>query len=78
MPKRVVTQTGGVAFHIFNRAVRRMEIFSTPADYDAFDRTLGEAVSRTSTQLLAYCVMPNHWHLVVGDNATDCRRSCIG
>ena len=26
---------------------------------------LAEAVERTGTRLLAYCVMPNHWHLVL-------------
>jgi putative transposase len=69
MPKRVVTRSGGLAFHVFNRAVRRMKIFATPADYDAFDRILAEAVRRTSAQLLAYCLMPNHWHLILGHNA---------
>jgi len=34
-------------------------------DYEAFERVLEEAVERTQTRLLAYCVMPNHWHLVV-------------
>ncbi|MCE5266994.1 MAG: transposase, partial [Planctomycetaceae bacterium] len=34
-------------------------------DYEAFERILGDAVRRTRMRLLAYCVMPNHWHLVV-------------
>ena len=42
-----------------------MTIFDKPEDYDAFGRVLEEAVDRTETRLLAYCVMPNHWHLVV-------------
>ncbi len=42
-----------------------MTIFKKDADYEAFENVLAEAVERTQTRLLAYCVMPNHWHLVV-------------
>ena len=42
-----------------------MTIFKKDADYEAFETVLAEAVERTQTRLLAYCVMPNHWHLVV-------------
>jgi len=42
-----------------------MPIFGTEGDYEAFERVLTEAVERTDTRLLAYCVLPNHWHLVV-------------
>ena len=34
-------------------------------DYAAFEKVLLEAVERTETRLLAYCLLPNHWHLVV-------------
>ena len=42
-----------------------MTIFKKDADYEAFENVLVEAVERTQTRLLSYCVMPNHWHLVV-------------
>lgn len=42
-----------------------MTIFEKDADYEAFERVLVEAVDRTATRLLAYCLMPNHWHLVL-------------
>jgi putative transposase len=42
-----------------------MTIFKNDDDYEAFERILTEAVERTQTRLLAYCLMPNHWHLVV-------------
>ena len=42
-----------------------MRIFDDEADYEAFERVLSEAVERTQTRLLAYCLMPNHWHLMV-------------
>jgi putative transposase len=42
-----------------------MRIFDGPKDYEAFERILVEAVQRAKMRLLAYCVMPNHWHLVL-------------
>jgi putative transposase len=56
---------GGDVYHVLNRANARMTIFEDVADYQAFENVLAEAVERTRTRLLAYCVMPNHWHLVV-------------
>jgi putative transposase len=56
---------GGYVYHVLNRANARMRIFEDDDDYRAFERVLAEAVERTETRLLAYCVMPNHWHLVV-------------
>jgi REP element-mobilizing transposase RayT len=50
---------------VLNRANARMPIFDDHEDYEAFERVLAEAVERTETRLRAYCVMPNHWHLVV-------------
>ena len=56
---------GGYVYHVLNRANARMTIFRDDADYEAFERILLEAVERTRTRLLAYCLMRNHWHLVV-------------
>jgi putative transposase len=50
---------------VLNRANARMTIFEKDGDYEAFEKILLEAVERTETRLLAYCLMPNHWHLVV-------------
>ena len=68
-PKRVAD--GGLVYHVLNRANARMTIFEKPEDYDAFERVLEEAVDRTGMRLLAYCVMPNHWHLVVWPREDD-------
>lgn len=56
---------GGYVYHVLNRANARMTIFETDDDYAAFESVLVEAVERTNTRLLAYCLMPNHWHLLV-------------
>jgi REP-associated tyrosine transposase len=56
---------GGYVYHVLNRANAGMTIFKGDGDYEAFEAVLAEAVERTGTRLLAYCVMPNHWHLLV-------------
>ena len=56
---------GGYVYHVLNRANARMTIFEDDGDYEAFEKALAQAVERTGTRLLAYCLMPNHWHLVV-------------
>jgi putative transposase len=60
---------GGYVYHVLNRANARLTIFRRDRDYEAFEAVLAEAVERTRTRLLAYCVMPNHWHLVVWPRA---------
>ena len=43
-----------------------MAIFHKEPDYEAFERILEEALERSpQLHLYAYCLMPNHWHLVV-------------
>jgi putative transposase len=56
---------GGIHYHVLNRAVARIKIFRNDGDRDAFEKTLLQAHARLPTRILAYCVMPNHWHLVV-------------
>ena len=56
----------GIAYHVLNRRVMRMAIFEKDADYEAFERVLAQSLERPEApRLLAYCLMPNHWHLVV-------------
>ena len=60
---------GGLIYHALNRANARLAIFSDDGDFDAFERVLAEAVARYHMPLLAYCVMPNHFHLVLRPDA---------
>src|SRR4051812_38924656 len=56
---------GGLIYHALNRANARLDIFADDDDYDAFARVLTEAVARHRMRLLAYCLMPNHFHLLL-------------
>ncbi len=56
----------GLVYHVLNRRVMRLPLFAKDDDYAAFERVLAESLERPDApELLAYCLMPNHWHLVV-------------
>jgi len=65
MPRRLRVATGGYAYHVLNRAVGRMRLFAKPRDFEAFEEVLGQAKTRVPMRVLAWCVMPNHWHFVL-------------
>ena len=60
---------GGMVCHVLNRANARLPLFEGPADYELFEQTLEQAHQRVAMRTLAYCVMPNHWHLVLWPRA---------
>jgi putative transposase len=66
MPRPPRITEPGLAYHILNRRVMRLPIFRKQRDYAAFETVLGQSLVRPDApQLMAYCLMPNHWHLVV-------------
>lgn len=54
-----------MVYHVLNRGNGRAEVFHKQDDYAAFLKLLQEASERLPMRLLAYCLMPNHFHLVV-------------
>jgi putative transposase len=52
-------------FHVLNRGNCRLDIFEKPGDFRAFLKTLEQGRQRTGMRILAYCLMSNHWHLVL-------------
>src|SRR6266567_1735105 len=61
---------GGIAYHVMNRAAPGIDLFRHDPDYAAFERTLAQAVTREpGIRLCAYCLMPNHFHLVLWPTA---------
>lgn len=55
----------GTIAHVVNRAVDRHLIFHKRGDYQAFLDLLEEGRQKPWVEILGYCVMPNHWHLVL-------------
>lgn len=51
--------------HAMNRRVDRTPLFECRADYDEFASLLGWAQREDSMEITSWCLMPNHWHLVL-------------
>ena len=65
MPRRPRLAAGDFAYHVLNRRVGRLPLFETRADYIAFEKILAEAHAHSRIRIVAYCLMPNHWHLLL-------------
>lgn len=65
MPRAARVAPGGVIFHVLNRANGRLRIFEKDQDYESFKRVIGETVEKIPVRILAYSIMPNHWHMVL-------------
>ena len=55
----------GASYHVTSRGDRREAIFEDDIDRQAFLNGLNVALTRFDAVLFAYCLMDNHYHLVV-------------
>lgn len=78
MPRTARSVKAGGFYHVLNRGNGRMALFHKPADYLAFCRILAEALERYPVGLLAWCLMPNHWHLVLRPDERDALARFMG
>ena len=65
MPRMNRIAIGDTIYHVINRANGRATIFKSAEDYTHFESLLEEAKELLDMRILAYCIMPNHWHLVL-------------
>jgi putative transposase len=65
MPRSSRVTPGGMVFHVLNRGVGRMRLFHKDADFQAFENIIEEVLVVQPMRICSYCVMPNHWHLVL-------------
>lgn len=62
----------GFAYHVVNRGVQRQTLFDGDSEYQYFQSLMARAHVRVPMRTVAYCLMSNHWHLVLwpqNDNA---------
>ena len=65
MPRAPRNIAAGICYHVLNRGNERRPIFRKARDYEAFLEILTEALRRFDVELLCWCLMPNHWYLVL-------------
>ena len=65
MPRELRIEYPGAMYHVLNRGDQREDIFLDDEDRQKFLATLEQACRKTEWQLHAYCLMRNHFHLVI-------------
>ena len=65
MPRTARVAPGDVIFHVLNRANARSRIFENERDYHALEHVMADTIQHVPVRILAYCLMPNHWHMVL-------------
>ncbi len=65
MPRKRRVEYAGALYHVMSRGDRREDIFLDDVDRHDFIKTLAESCQKTSWQVHAYCLMRNHYHLVL-------------
>ena len=66
MPRKRREFVAGGIYHVFSRGSNRQSIYRFDSDRIDFLDCLERVVRRHELECLAYCLMPNHFHLVVG------------
>ena len=65
MPRTARASQANYCYHVLNRGNAHAEVFHKPADYAAFVELIGLACERRPMRVVGYCLMPNHFHLVL-------------
>ena len=65
MPRTARASLGNWCYHVLNRGNARAEVFHKPEDYAAFIDLFAPACERIPMRVLGWCLMPNHFHLVL-------------
>jgi len=65
MPRVARVDIANYPYHIINRTVMRLRIFDTDKDYDRFEKIIEGAVENVDMKIIAYAIMPNHWHFLL-------------
>ncbi|HRW09213.1 MAG TPA: transposase [Caldilineaceae bacterium] len=78
MPKRKTQFVQGHYYHIFNRGAGQQSIFRRDADYRKVQRLLKEVAAECEIAIIAYCLLPNHYHWLVRQDGLITPRKLVG
>jgi putative transposase len=65
VPRQARIEYEGAIYYVMNRGDRRENIVHADEDRKLFVKTLGEACAKCGWEVHAWCLMDNHFHLVV-------------
>src|SRR5437667_10787274 len=65
MPRKPRIEIGGGLYHLITRGNNRRKIFRSHNDYLKFTDLLQQQKNKLPFYLYAYCLMPNHFHLLI-------------
>ena len=65
MARKPRVDAGGMCYHLINRGNNRAGVFHEDQDYIRFTEMIGEATERLPMRVLSWCLMPNHFHMVL-------------
>jgi len=68
----------GYPHHVTQRGNRRQTVFFSDADYVHYIDLMAEYTALSETEVWAYCLMPNHVHLVMVPKHEDGLRAALG
>ncbi len=69
-PIQKISYKGGY-FHIYNRGNRKQNIFSEEEDYLNYLKKLRDYKKKYNISIICYCLMPNHFHLLLRQDSDD-------
>jgi putative transposase len=64
MPRVARGLVDGLIYHILNRGNGGQKVFHKHQDYRVFTDLMEESKARYSVKIFAYCLLPNHFHIV--------------
>lgn len=70
MANKMRSIVAGEFYHVYNRAVDKRVIFYTEKDYEYFLSKVLFFKEKTGIKIIAYCVLPNHWHFLLKEPET--------
>ncbi|MES1942921.1 transposase [Salinisphaera sp. PC39] len=77
MPRLARVVLPGVPHHVTQRGNRREPVFFRDEDYTRYLHWVGQYARKAGTEVLAYCLMPNHVHLILVPQDEDGLRACV-